>query len=343
MYELSMAPEDVWDLLPLVQATLNSRGSVQRLKGLTPNEVHLGRKLARPLDTVSGRLLPAAAAHDNDVVARAMANVEEHVAALSTALTENWAVAAEGRAEVHAANAQRRDQSAQPVSFEIGDYVVMYTALRRHKLRVKWLGPYRVVATVNDWVYVLEDLTSGACQNVHAARLRPYADKTLHVTQDMRDTSTYDAVFYVESFAGFRVNDDDELELKVHWLGFEPMEFSWESIAKMHASSPKLLARYLRSIYFDCDHVHELLVRLGIDIPQRRTRAPPARGGRRGRGRGAVAGRDRGATTARARGRGQGVAAGATDGAASNAAGNRGRASARTRGQRSRRRGRPRN
>ena len=46
----------------------------------------------------------------------------------------------------------------QPAQFQIGDYVLVLCIVPRNKLRARWLGPSRVVDTVNPYVYVVEDL-----------------------------------------------------------------------------------------------------------------------------------------------------------------------------------------
>jgi hypothetical protein len=74
----------------------------------------------------------------------------------------NWhREAADGREQRRAANAAARGQSARAVDFEVGDFVLVYSATRRSKLQVQWLGPQRVVDTVTPVVYVVEDLVTG--------------------------------------------------------------------------------------------------------------------------------------------------------------------------------------
>jgi len=130
----------------------------------------------------------------------------------------------------------------------------------------------RVVDTVNDHVYVLEDINTSTCEQVHAARMRPYADAQLDVTEDIRDSAAYDSTYYVESIVAWRATHDDELKLKINWLGFDASDASFEPIQAMWKVVPALVARYLRSSADTCEYALAAIEQFGITPPRRNSR-----------------------------------------------------------------------
>jgi hypothetical protein len=80
-------------------------------------------------------------------------------------------------------------RAATAANFDIGDFVLV---ARREtnsgeKLTLRWRGPKRIVATLSDHVYEVQDLGSGIITPVHCTRLRYYHDPSLDITADLRD------------------------------------------------------------------------------------------------------------------------------------------------------------
>ena len=94
----------------------------------------------------------------------------------------------------------------------------------RNKLRARWLGPSRVVDTVNSNVYVIEDLITTKQTTVHAQRLKPFAEADFEVTEDVRNSVAYDSQFYVDNILDWRKDDHGSIELRVRCLVFEANE-----------------------------------------------------------------------------------------------------------------------
>jgi hypothetical protein len=234
-------PADEWaDLLPLVQAVLNTTPSARRLAGRTPHEVMFGTPPTHPLDTVFGTDMEEDAELDSHLDL-----VRQHCDTVATALEEMVPAVAAGRDQRHAQNAAAG--GGEPLEVDIGDYVLVYSAHQRHKLQVKWLGPRRVVDTVNEHVYVLEDLLTGKRSTAHAQRLRMYADATLNITEALRDQIAYDDQnACVEKFLGWR-DSPGGMQLRVQWLGFEVAEATWEPLEDLYADVPTLVKRYVRT------------------------------------------------------------------------------------------------
>lgn len=61
-------------------------------------------------------------------------------------------------------------------------------AKHANKLVLRWKGPYRVVSTLNDWIYEIQELIEPfELVTRHVSRLRFYREKDLKVTQDLKD------------------------------------------------------------------------------------------------------------------------------------------------------------
>ena len=239
--EAGLQPTQWPSALMLSQAIVNNTSSLVRLAGLTPHEVMFGRKCTRPLDAIlgiDGEHLTGPKGMAEDVV-------KEHADRMSAILQEHWGAVTEGRDRMRVYNDKRAGKLARPVDFDIGDFVLVYSAKKRNKLRVMWTGPFRVVDTINAAVYVCEHLVTGARSSVHAQRIRMYADSTLEVTTDLRDQAAHDMLeYFPDSIVGWREGDEGTLELKIHWLGLESSEDSWEPLNTFYEDAPTMVKRY---------------------------------------------------------------------------------------------------
>ena len=237
-------PHDNWlPLIPLAQAALNQMPSA-RLNNLTPAQVMLGRDTPRPLDTVSQKFLR----DESEFVIPTGADIEAAYSEISAAMQATWEDIDETISRRHEQNRRQRAKYDKPVDFDIGDYVIAYCAVQRNKLRVKWLGPYRVVDTINERVFEVEDISTGRTQTVHAQRLRFYADGLLEVTEELKNQAAYDDQFFVEKMIDWRESDTGVLELKVRWLGFEAQSDTWETAEAMYADVPAITTAYLQRL-----------------------------------------------------------------------------------------------
>ena len=115
------------------------------------------------------------------------------------------------------------------------------------------MGPFRIVETLNDYVYVLENVATARRKSVHVQRLRLYAEANFQVTEDVRNQAAYDDQTHVENIVDWRETDDSLLELRVRWLGFTPAEDTWEPIDQLHEDQPTLVERFLWRVQRECD------------------------------------------------------------------------------------------
>ena len=239
-------PYHEWrSLRPLVMATLNQKLSRDGLDNLCPSTVMLNREVPTPLSTVTGQWLEEAGLKEVPDGPAIRAAYEKAAAALQA----NWLRVNDAHDRRAAQNKAARVKAGakHTEDFAVGDYVLVRVAVPRNKLRVKWLGPMRVVDTVHDRVWILEDLLTKKRQTVHGQRLMKYADRQLQVTEDLCNQIAYDDVFQVEKFINWRITDDDEMEVRVRWLGFTAAGDSWEPPQRLHEDVPVMLEQYFKA------------------------------------------------------------------------------------------------
>ena len=99
--------------------------------------------------------------------------------------------------------------------FQLGEFVLVAAPVARAKFKVKWMGPFRVMGTLNDYVYVVEDVVTARRKSVHVQRLRLYSEADLQVTEEIRNQAAYDDQTHVEILVDWRETDDALLELRV--------------------------------------------------------------------------------------------------------------------------------
>ena len=238
----SSLPYQRWrELVPVVQATINATVSETRLNGRSPYEVMFGKPPSHPLDAVLGVDFGLDEGESDGDGPSQM--VEAHCAALTEALAAMVPDVAAGQARRHERNLAATAGRRAP-DFEIGDYVLVLAKIRRHKLQMKWLGPRRVVDTLNEHVYVLEDMITMERSVAHASRLKKYADNHLQMTVDLREQILYDEQgLCVEAITGWR-NTESGIQLRVRWLGFEAADATWEPLATLYADVPDLIGEF---------------------------------------------------------------------------------------------------
>ncbi|KAJ8574948.1 hypothetical protein ON010_g4263 [Phytophthora cinnamomi] len=104
-----------------------------------------------------------------------------------------------------------------PVNFDVGDFVLWSRIDKRlpnNKLLGHWVGPFRVVtALVHS--FEVEHLVTGRKYDVHASRLKFYADAELNMTTELLElVSNQGMLLGVEPFIDHRYNHDlDRWEL----------------------------------------------------------------------------------------------------------------------------------
>lgn len=246
--EMHLPPQRWRELVPVVQATVNATVSHSRLAGKSPYEVMFAEPPAHPLDTVFGVDFgwdegdSSGDDQTDDVVAHC-----EDLAAAFAAMRPDVEATQERR---HQRNVEAAANRQEP-DFEIGDYVLVLAKTRRHKLQLKWMGPRRIVDTVNDHIYIVEDLITLERVAAHASRIKRYADGAFEVTRDTREQILYDEKgLCVERILRWR-NTAGGVQLRVRWLGFEACDDTWEPLETLFEDVPELIQEYVAKFPHD--------------------------------------------------------------------------------------------
>jgi hypothetical protein len=163
-------------------------------------------------------------------------------------LHKQASTAAEKRRSAARARSATSQASIAP-NFGSDDFVLVARREQRmgEKLSLRWRGPKRIVGTLSDHVYEVQDLATNAVAPVHSTRIRFYQDSSLDVTADLlaqiaHKNSGYD----VHSLSALRYDADaSEYSVLVSWLGFEPADSTWEPLLSLHKDVPDLLAKFL--------------------------------------------------------------------------------------------------
>ena len=71
------------------------------------------------------------------------------------------------------------------------------------------MGPFRVVDTLNDYVYVVEDVVTNRRKSVHVQRMWLYAEASFQLTEDIRTQAAYDDQTHIENLVDWHETDDD--------------------------------------------------------------------------------------------------------------------------------------
>lgn len=256
---------DQWpSLIPLVVSSMNFSPS-SRLDGLSPVEVFLGIKPTSPLDSVFHpdlKSLLSPSSPTPDVVSRWVRSLRASLRRNSERVQLPKSFHADRRGK---ASAKPRP-GVVPVDFSVGDWVLVALSPgeRRSKLLAAWKGPYQVVDTVSSLVFMVKNPVSNAVSQVHACRLKRYADKTMDLTVPMKELiSSVNGRFDVASILDHRRVSSPSVafELLVSWVGFESVCDSWEPFDAISSGAPNCVSDYLTTVSDDVDR-SEMSLRL---------------------------------------------------------------------------------
>ena len=249
----NLDPDDWPWVLPAVQMAINAAPH-SALDGLSPFEVHIGRQAP---STITSVILPAHLRTYLDVDAPLTESIAEHVHDLRALLTDHHATV-----NAHAPRRTSPVPGTTEVDFEVGDFV---TAMRvgsddRDKLRPRRTGPWRVIEAVGDRLYVIQDLVTGDLVQRHAAHLKFFADKDLHVSSRLIDHVAHAARGNVlEGIVAHYIDPVDNLvQLQLKFEGQPLSDEDWAPIQRVFADAPNATRQYIRSIAKTSERRHLL-------------------------------------------------------------------------------------
>lgn len=137
------------------------------------------------------------------------------------------------------------------VNFNVGDYVLRsrVDAKGQNKLFVTWVGPYAVTAAQPYNVFKVKHLVTRDEVDVHASRLKFFADKNIEMTEELLEhVAAQGIILRVRELLRHRWNDQSRsYQVIVGWHGLEAIEDSWESLAGLCKDVSALVQPYVAS------------------------------------------------------------------------------------------------
>jgi hypothetical protein len=132
-----------------------------------------------------------------------------------------------------------RNMKRKSPNFIVGDFVLVGhpepTKSTGQKLFLKWTGPFRISNTDNYFIFEVENILDSSKKWIHGDRIRYYADRSLNVTEEIRQQFAHDAERYqIAQLKNCRKNPvTGEIEILVSWKGFSETDDSWEPIKNL--------------------------------------------------------------------------------------------------------------
>ena len=231
------APPHEWPaILPLVQSVLNNTPSAA-IAGMAPVQVHTGLPARNPLSVI---FRPDA----RDFISVDVTSdfVKAHVAKLQAVMIERHSQVSGVLPRGHVTR-----PGEKPVDFAIGDWVLVSRqhGNERDKTLPPWWGPARVVDTVSDLVYKVQDVNSDKVYVVHARHLRFYWDASLVVTDKLKDVAAYGAH---GSAIVMLVDHDLSATPPTVCVQWEAGPTSWEPLRTIVQDAPQVVRSYIASL-----------------------------------------------------------------------------------------------
>lgn len=229
--------------VPIVQASLNHT-PVPSLGNRAPVELFTGLPCPSPLREFR------IGDQDFQTIPENVNDIDQHLSKLREHIQEMHGVVADQRLKQQLLN-RKRERGENLVNFDVGDYVLRSRVDEKHanKLLVTWLGPYQVVRS-DTHSFRVKHLVTGDELDVHASRLKFYADSSLNVTSELREhVASQGILLAVEQLLDHRWNGEiHDYELKVRWKGLEPIEDSYEPLQSLARDINMLVGSYVTTV-----------------------------------------------------------------------------------------------
>ena len=78
------------------------------------------------------------------------------------------------------------------------------------------------------------------------SRAQTATSDKLNVTADLQDWAQ-DGEYTTEKFVDFEEGDNEDLYLRVRWLGFEPADDTWEPVAQLIEDQPRMVLNFFKT------------------------------------------------------------------------------------------------
>ncbi|HEY0769229.1 MAG TPA: hypothetical protein VGD31_02775, partial [Sphingobacteriaceae bacterium] len=225
-------------LVPMVNHILNHRVS-DSLGGVAPVELFTGQPRDQSMQVFVDKKLGNAA----EIVSFSQSvykGFREDLRELRLRLNELH------RAAVTSAEDTRRKSRAQANKnrrefkrFELGDFVLRgipegsSVDRRRNSIQHRWIGPYQVVASLSDKVYICKDLLTGVLYELHADYMFLYEDQQFVVSDQVKRQMVFDNIGReAKCLLDFKmVNGTPIVKLKWKGVGDKSDELCWHPLS----------------------------------------------------------------------------------------------------------------
>lgn len=211
------------------------------------------------------------------------AKVVTEINTLREELVSMHKAVSEDRARKQSQGRRSANRKTQMAQFDIGDYVLYADVWARaeNKLSMKWCGPACVTGTSSNWIFRIKNLITLEEREVHASRLKVYADSALDVTGEILEHVAHNSEGHVvDRILGARYNASrKQHELHIRWRGLAEAEDSWEPALTIY-TDVKAAVRAFFDAHLSDPAVQAMASALGIVQRKRRqTKTSSTQGG----------------------------------------------------------------
>jgi len=229
-------------LVPMVQSSLNHT-AVPSLGNKAPVELFTGLECPSPL-----REFYNASKKELVKLPAGPGKIDSYLAKLRASIRAMHKPVEDQKLKQRLLN-RKRERGENIVNFDVGDYVLRSRVDEKSgsKLLVTWTGPHKVVRA-DSYSFRVRHLLTGDEHDVHASRLKFYADDKLNITEELLDhIASQGITLAINTIKEHRWNAAiDDYEVLVSWRGLEAIEDSWEPMKVLGRDVKVLLGKYVQ-------------------------------------------------------------------------------------------------
>ncbi|EQC40737.1 hypothetical protein SDRG_01809 [Saprolegnia diclina VS20] len=114
---------------------------------------------------------------------------------------------------------------------------------------VTWLGPFQITE-VTPYSCVIRHFLSGKERHAHTSRLKPYAEGSFELTQEIREhVSEQGVLLKIREIKAVRLNQSARAwEILCLWEGLEDIEASWELFSSIATDAPAVARQFAEQV-----------------------------------------------------------------------------------------------
>ena len=237
--ELRLSFAEWPDLVPIMQSVLNNSPSPQR-GNVAPITAMTGLEPKPPIKTFL-RSTTTKPVSLTDAQYERLRNIKDLCEAVDKLHPMVQASVQKNRKK----HRQAASRGELP-NFIEGDFVLLAREdfHAGEKLALRWRGPRRIVKSLSDYVFEVEDLRNGQIEQAHGSRLKYYSDASLNVEAILPHVLASETGMPVARLLEL-VEKEGQLFVRVRWKGLQTSEDTLEPIEKVFEDVPKMFVRLL--------------------------------------------------------------------------------------------------